>query len=240
MGILGELSPDQMLRRLDQQVAEWERADPSTPVQPALHLIAVMASASPGQDSLYRVRMPASVIEQVLDWASRRNAIVFLDIQPARSNVRDELPHLLPWLRRPNVHLALDPEWAMRPDQIPGKVIGSLDAADINFAIQTLARVVESKALPPKVLVVHRFTQRMVTNIDEISLDPRVQFVLNMDGWGPPAKKINTYRAFVASAPVPFTGFKVFYRNDRRGGSRLLTPAELLQLDPAPIYIQYQ
>lgn len=240
MGILGELPPDRMLSRLDQEVAAWQRADPATPVQPALHLIAVMAAGSPGPDSLYRVRMPASVIRQVLDWAARRDALVFLDIQPGRSDVRSEVRHLLPWLQRPEVHLALDPEWAMDPDEVPGKVIGSMSAAQINAAIDLLADLVETHGLPPKVLVVHRFTQGMVRNADRIEDDPRVQVVLNMDGWGPPATKINAYRAFVAPAPVPFTGFKLFYRNDRRGGSRLMTPEELLRLDPVPIYIQYQ
>jgi hypothetical protein len=240
MGILGELPPDRMLERLDQEVAAWERADPETPVQPALHLIAVMAAGSPGDDAMYRVRMPASVIRQVIGWAERRDAIVFLDIQPGRSSVRAELTHLLPWLRRPDVHLALDPEWAMRADQVPGKVVGSMDARDINYAIRTLASLVEEHDLPPKVLVVHRFTAAMVTNVAAIAEDPRVQVVLNMDGWGPPATKLNSYRRFVASAPVAFTGFKIFYRNDRRGGSRLLTPGELLELDPVPIYIQYQ
>lgn len=240
MGILGELPPDRMLRRLDQEVSAWERADPGTPVQPALHLIAVMASAAPGADDLYRVRMPARVIEQVLGWARQRQAIVFLDIQPGRSSIREELQHLLPYLGRPDVHLALDPEWAMDPDEVPGRVIGSLDAADVNHATQTLADLVARHGLPPKVLVVHRFTQGMLTNVQDLDIDPRVQLVLNMDGWGPPAQKIAAYRAFVAPARVPFTGFKIFFRNDRRNGSRLLTPAELLRLEPVPYYIQYQ
>ena len=240
MGILGELPPDRMLARLDREVDAWRRADPGTPVQPALHLIAVMASASPGESGTYRVRMPARVIEQVLGWAERRDAIVFLDIQPGLSTVRQELPHLLPYLRRPNVHLALDPEWSMRSGQVPGKVIGSMDASQIQYAIDTLARLVDGLGLPPKVLVVHRFTQGMVTNLSRLRLNPRVQLVLNMDGWGPPSTKIRSYRDFVARAPVPFKGFKLFYRNDRRGGSRMMTPEEVLRLDPAPIYIQYQ
>jgi hypothetical protein len=240
MGILGEIPPNRMLERLDQEVEAWERADPATPVQPALHLIAVVAAGTPGEGGRYRTRMPAPVIDEVLEWASRRDAILFLDIQPGRSSVRAELPHLLPWLRRPDVHLALDPEWAMNATQVPGKVIGSLDAADINHAIRTLASLVEEHGLPPKILVVHRFTAGMVRNIQNLVEDPRVQVVLNMDGWGPPATKIASYRNFVARAPVDFTGFKLFYKNDRRNGSRMLTPAELLQLQPAPIYIQYQ
>jgi hypothetical protein len=59
MGILGELPPDEMLERLDEEVAAWSRADPHTPVRPALHLITVMAAGDPGPDSLFRIRQPA-------------------------------------------------------------------------------------------------------------------------------------------------------------------------------------
>jgi hypothetical protein len=240
MGILGELPPDQMLRRLSSEVAKWESADPSTPVQPALHLIAVVAAGDSGADGKYRIRQPRRVIDRVLGWAEEADAIVFLDIQPGRSTVQAELPRLLPYLERPDVHLALDPEWAMGPTGLPGKTIGSLDVSAINYAIRELAKLVEAHDLPPKVLVVHRFTQAMVRNLEGLEDDPRVQVVLNMDGWGPPATKVNTYRSFVAPAPVEFRGFKLFYRNDTLGDSRMMTPAEVLRLSPAPIYIQYQ
>lgn len=241
MGILGELPPDRMLARLDREVKAWEKADPATPVQPALQVIAVMAAGHAGDDGKYRVRMPDVVIRQVIGWAERRDAIVILDIQPGRSTVQDELKPLLPWLRSPDIHLALDPEWSMDDDEIPGKVVGSLDAKDINHAVRTLADLVEKNGLPPKVLVVHRFTQGMVTNVDDIETgDPRVQVVLDMDGWGPPATKLNSYRAWVAPTKIPYMGFKLFYRNDTKGGSRMMTPAELLKLARVPMYIQYQ
>lgn len=240
MGILGQLPPDQMLARLEREVAAWEQADPGTPVQPALHMIAVVAAGDAGADGKFRIRQPKRAIDRVLSWAERSDAIVFLDIQPGRSTVQAELPHLLPYLRRPHVHLALDPEWAMGSDGIPGRRIGSLDVSAINHAIDTLARLVEEHGLPPKVLVVHRFTQSMVRNLAALDSDPRVQVVLNMDGWGPPSTKIAAYRNFVAPAPVQFKGFKLFYRNDTRGSSQMMTPAQILQLSPAPIYIQYQ
>jgi hypothetical protein len=240
MGILGEVPPNEMLSRLDAELAAWRRADPGTPVKPALHMIAVMAAGDPGPDSLYRIRMPDRRIEDVMEWADRRDALVFLDIQPGRSTVRRELPHLLEWLRRPDVHLALDPEWSMGPGHVPGRRIGSMSADDINYAIDQLAALVEEHDLPPKVLVVHRFTSNMVRNAGAIRTDPRVQVVMNMDGWGPPSQKRHAYREIVAPEASQFTGFKLFFKNDLKGGSRLMTPEEILQLDPAPIYIQYQ
>lgn len=240
MGILGELPPADMLARLDREVRAWEAEDPGTPVVPALHMIAVMAAGDSGADGRYRVRMPASVIEDVIALADRHGALVFLDIQPGRSTVQAELPRLLPYLRRPNVHLALDPEWAMPPGSRPGERIGSMDAATINHAIDALATLVDEHDLPPKVLVVHRFTRGMVRNAAGIKNDLRVQVVLHMDGWGAPSLKRATYRNFVAPVEHVYKGFKLFYRNDRRNGSRLMTPEEVLQLSPPPIYIQYQ
>ena len=240
MGILGELPPDEMLARLDREVEAWREADPATPVRPALHMIAVMATQSAGPDGKHRLRLPAKAIEDVLSWASRCGAIVFLDIQPGHSTVEAELKHLLPYLERPDVHLALDPEWRMHGETVPGTRIGTMRAAEVNHAIDALARLVEEHDLPPKVLVVHRFTQAMLPDAHAIRENPRVQVVLNMDGWGPPSTKVDSYRSWVAKAPVAFKGFKLFYKNDRRNGSRMMTPAEVLALSPSPIYIQYQ
>src|SRR5687767_1688017 len=195
MGILGELPPDEMLRKLDREVKAWERADSTTPVVPALHLIAVVAQGSAGRDGLYRARMADSLIERVYGWAQRQKAIMFLDIQVAKSTLQAELPRLTTFLSRPDVHLGLDPEFSMKRGGAPGKRIGTYDAADINYAIDFLADLVQKHNLPPKVLVIHRFTRPMVTNASKIKLDPRVQVVMHMDGWGPPWMKIDSYRS---------------------------------------------
>jgi len=240
MGILGEIPPDQMLARLDKEVADWQRADPSTPVQPALHLVAVVAQGSPGRDGKYRLRMTDSLIETVATWAARRNALVFLDLQVSLSTVQEELPRILPFLRRPNFHLGLDPEFSMKGGEKPGKKIGYMTAADINYAIGVLSDLVKEHNLPPKVLVLHRFTRPMIKGYKNIKLDPRVQVVIHMDGWGQPWLKYDSYRDYVADEPVQFTGFKIFYKNDTKKGDPIITPPELLHLHPKPVYIQYQ
>ncbi len=240
MGILGELPPDEMLSLLDRETARWRAADPATPVKPALHLIAVMAAGDPGPDSLYRIRMPERHIDRVMEWADRRDALIFLDIQPALSTVEAELPRLRKWLLRPDVHLALDPEWNMPDGAVPGTRIGTMNAREVNQAIEFLAELVSEHDLPPKVLVIHRFTSAMLRNSADIRLDPRVQVVINMDGWGPPAMKIQAYNDIVAPEADQYTGFKLFYKNDLKNDSRLLTPEEILRLRPRPMYIQYQ
>ncbi len=241
MGILGELPPNEMLTKLDQEVANWNAADTATEAIPALHYIAVTAQGSAGRDGKYRARMPFSQIDSVLRIAEKRDALVFLDIQVGFSTLEAELPRLDTFLRMPHVHLGIDPEFSMKDDLPPGKRIGHFSAADINFATAHLAELVRVHSLPPKVLVVHRFTQGMVKNYDQVMLRPEVQVVIDMDGWGAPALKKNTYHTYVFREPIQFTGFKFFYKNDLiPTPHRMMTLEEVLKLTPQPIYIQYQ
>jgi hypothetical protein len=236
MGILGQLPPNEMLPKLERTAREWAEAEPGRKVVPALHLIATVAQGKPGSGGKYRLRHSDQLIEQVLGWAKERGWLVFLDVQTGHSTVADELPHLVKYLELPYVHLALDPEFAMKLGGVPGQRIGTLDATDINLAVQLLADIVEKKKVPPKVLVVHRFTQRMLTNHDQIKLDPRVQVVVDMDGFGAPWLKEDAYKFFIAPEPVQFTGFKLFYKNDKP----MMSPERVLELWPSPVYIQYQ
>lgn len=236
MGILGEISPDSMMARLDREVAAWQRADSATPTIGALELIATVAQGSAGRDSLYRLRMPDTLIARVASWAARRGYLLILDVQVGRSSVRSEIARLVPYLARPSVHLALDPEFAMPRGKVPGHVIGTLDASEVNFAVDTLAGLVRAYDLPPKMLIVHRFTRPMLTHQERIRLDPRVQVVIDMDGFGPPSLKRSSYDRYVMSFPVQFTGFKLFYKNDRP----ILTPQQVLRLMPIPVFVMYQ
>ncbi|RSK42749.1 hypothetical protein [Hymenobacter perfusus] len=239
MGILGQYPKDEMLRRLRLETAAWQRAD-SLPVLPALHMTAIIAQRDSGADGKYRLPLPDSTIRRVIAWGQEHNALVFLDVQVGLSDLQHELPPLAKYLRLPFVHLGIDPEFSMKSGRRPGTEVGEFDAADINYAREFLARLVSENRLPPKVLVVHRFRQDMVTNYQNIQLDPRVQIVMHMDGWGTPGIKRSSYRKFIKKEPVEYTGFKLFYRQDQRPGSRLMTPREVVSLTPEPLYIQYQ
>jgi hypothetical protein len=242
MGALGEYPEDQMLSMLQNEVKKWTKADTIFPAIPALHYIAVTAQGDGGKDGKYRNRMPFAQIDKVLNMAKKINAIVFIDVQVALSTLQVELPLLEKYLSMPNVHLGIDPEFSMKTGAKPGTVIGSFDAADINYAADYLASLVKKNNLPPKMLVIHRFTRLMVQNYKNIKTRPEVQFVMDMDGWGEKARKINTYRLFVQSEPVQFTGFKIFYHNDtkRVNKPREMQPEDVLGIRPKPIYIQYQ
>jgi hypothetical protein len=241
MGVLGEYPKDEMFSRLNAEVKKWNEADPGTPALPALHYIAVTAQLAPGEDGKYRLRMPGSEIDKVLKMAEEISALVFLDIQVGFSTLQSELPLFEKYFKLPNVHLGIDAEFSMKGSIRPGKAVGTFDAEDINYAINYLSKIVKDNNLTPKILVVHRYTQKMITNYQNIKPTPEVQVVMHMDGWGGKAKKINTYKQFVYTEPVQFTGFKIFYKNDVLDeGTTLMTPNDLLKLSPQPIYIQYQ
>jgi hypothetical protein len=241
MGILGELPEQQMLDRLMGEVKKWQKADPDIKTIPALHYIAVTAQQSPGAAKKYRLRMPFTQIDKVMKMAEKIDALVFLDIQVGLSTVQQEVPEFEKYLKLPNVHFGIDPEFSMKSGHAPGKVVGTYDAADINYVSDYLAKLVRENNLPPKILVVHRFTKNGVTNYQKIKLRPEVQIVMDMDGWGHHARKINTYRNFIYPEPVQYTGFKLFYKNDlREANSHIMSPEEVLKLAPQPLYIQYQ
>ncbi|MCO6498408.1 MAG: hypothetical protein J5I50_12190 [Chitinophagaceae bacterium] len=241
MGILGEIPKKDMLAKLKREVEQWQKADSSIPVIPALHYIAVTAQQAPGPSGKYRLRMPFHQIDTILNWSKEINALTFVDIQVGHSTVQEEVPALDKYLQMPTVHLGIDPEFSMKGGHQPGKKIGTFDAVDINWVIDHLAKLVKENNLPPKILILHRFTQGMMTNYQNIKKLPEVQVVVDMDGWGPKFLKRSTWLRYVYKEPVQFTGFKIFYKNDTKtGADQLYTPEELLKFTPQPNYIQYQ
>ncbi len=240
MGILGEIPKDSMFKGLLAEVARWQAADSTVKTIPSLHYVAVTAQGAPGKDGKHRMRMPNHQIDTIMDWAKQINALVFVDIQVGHSTVKDEVPALEGYLSKPNVHLGIDPEFSMKNGERPGSKIGTFTATDINDAIDFLANVVKKNNLAPKLLVVHRFTQGMITNYENIKSVPEVQVIIDMDGFGDKILKRSTYLRYVYKEPVQFTGFKLFYKNDSKNTTGLYTPEELLKFTPKPIYIQYQ
>ena len=241
MGILGEIPRDSMIAKLMGEVASWQAADSTVKTIPALHYVAVTAQGAPGKDGKYRLRMPFKQIDTLLDWAKPINGLVFVDIQVGHSTVKAEVPEFAEYLKKTNVHLGIDPEFSMKNGERPGSKIGTFTAEDINDAIDFLADIVRKNNLPPKILIVHRFTQGMVTGYERIKKLPEVQVVMDMDGFGDKILKRSTYLRYIYKEPVMFTGFKLFYKNDTKPNTTgMYTPAELVKFIPKPIYIQYQ
>lgn len=240
MGALGEFPRDEMLRRLDREVQRWTQADPQHPAIPCLHMVTVVAQGAPGPSGKYRAQLRDTQTDSIYRMIKERNGIFFIDVQVGTDDIRNFVPRFENFLKRPDVHFAVDPEFYMRGGVVPGRKIGTMTAADINYVTGEMARIVRENNLPPKVLVIHRFTRNMVTGTRDIILRPEVQIVMDMDGWGAPWLKRDSYRDYVVREPVQFTGFKLFYHNDTKKGDPLMSPADLLRLHPVPLYIQYQ
>ena len=236
MGILGRLPQAAMLADLAARAAKWQKADPARMHTCALELVAITVQASPGPSGLYRARMAAGLIDKVLGWARGAGCIMILDMQVGWSSVAAELPYLEPWLAQPDVHLGLDPEWDMPPGVKPGTRIGAMDATDVNFAVEHLTKLVDDGKLPPKLLVVHRFRNFMVTNPAAIKTPPEIRLLVNMDGFGSPARKLDSYGVALRDMPTSLTGFKLFTLIDKP----MLEPPDVLKLNPVPVFINYQ
>lgn len=236
MGILGEYPPDVMMAKLKEQTAAYTAADPTRPALCTIELIASVAQGTPGKDGLYLLRTPTDVIEQYSQLAERNGCLLMLDIQMGYDTVVNEVNALLPFLQRPHVQLAIDPEFRMKPGQIPGEEFGTLSAAEIADAGKILAGVVTRFNIPDKVLVVHQFRASMLPDKALIQPMDHIELVVVMDGWGAPPAKIGNYGAFVRDQLIQYGGIKIFYRQD----DPLLTPEEVIKLDPSPVVIIYQ
>ena len=133
------------------------------------------------------------MIRRYLRVARRHHDLLLIDIQPGRSTFMDEARALEPFLKEPDVGLALDPEWNMGRNGVPGQVIGSVGAGEINQVSSYLAGIVKDNELPQKLLVVHQFTPDMVRDKGKLPR-PELDMVLNSDGFGGFADKRAKYR----------------------------------------------
>jgi len=235
LGILGIGTPTAAGVRLQRQARRY--AGPGRrPVLPAMELIAVIVSAGPGRDGKFRSRQSRAVILRYLAAARTARALLILDVQPGRSDFLTEARALAEFLVEPDVGLALDPEWRMAPGQIPGRVIGSVDAAELNRVTEWLSRVVTSRNLPDKLVVVHQFTDGMIRRRGGLRSRPGIDLVLNADGFGTASAKINTYRRVTRDRRGHHAGFKLFFVED----AGLMSPAEVLRLRPPPGLVIYE
>lgn len=234
LGTLGIGTPSQASARLLEQAQAYRG---ERPVLPVFELLASIAAADPGEDGLYRLRQPHSTIREYLAEARRQRGLLLLDVQPGRADFRDEIDRLRRYLREPDVGLALDPEWHVGSTEIPGQVIGSVDAATVNEISADLSRLSRRLDLPEKLFVIHQFTAEMIADRDQLRDRPGIATVLNADGFGDQPNKVSKYRRLRPGPGSPLdSGFKLFYREDLN----LMSPEQVLDLRPTPDLIVYE
>jgi hypothetical protein len=236
LGILGQGSPAEVIGWLRAQADAYAALDPERPVQPALHLIYALAQAAPGADGLYLGRLSDAIVEEYIALARENGLMLFLDIQMGRSTIAYEVGNVARFLAEPNVHLALDPEFAWGPGVTPVEDIGHLTATQVNEAQAMLQDIAHEYGLPGKILIVHQFRYSMLP--DKAAIEPYegVELVIDMDGFGSPAAKLATYDAVITRDAVQYPGAKLFYEHD----VPLMSPADVLALQPRPVVVIYQ
>ncbi|HLI07691.1 MAG TPA: hypothetical protein VKV40_14055 [Ktedonobacteraceae bacterium] len=236
MGPIGRYDDADLIAHLQAQAQVYANLDPSHPVVTALDYVSPIAQPVPMADGSYTYRMPDSSIQHYLTLANENHALFFFDMQVGHSTVEKEVTHVLPYLEQPGVDLSLDPEFDMAPGDIPSVEFGRMYASDINWAIDTLSNLVTTYHLPPKILIIHQFLESMLPDWQKIKLQPGVEVVTCVDGFGPPASKIGDYEVFDQQQLIQYPGMKLFYNLDKP----LMTPQQVLALNPAPLMVMYQ
>jgi hypothetical protein len=208
---------------------------------PVFELIAVVVQGWAGNDGKYRRRVDDSVVDAYLRAARESKALLLLNIQPGQSDFLTEVKTFEKYLREPDVGVALDPEWAMKPKQRPGQFFGQTTGATISDVASYLSTLVKEENLPEKALVFHQVNREVVKDESAVSVPPGVVVIKSIDGLGPVNAKIVTYdylMKILAQGVHP--GFKLFFDEDTRNGGRLMAPSEVLALSPRPEYVMYE
>ena len=237
MGDLGKYSPDEAAIEVARLAAEYDALNGERGAIGALHLIVSVAQPVPKADGSYLNRLDPGVIATYVEAARAHGVLLILDTQCGMADPVAEAQRLEAFLDEPFVHLALDPEFAMRASGgVPGKVIGSIDSSEVNAVQRYLAELVRERSLPPKILVVHQFRADMLTHSEPWQDTPEVLRTINVDGWGDIATKLATYGEYALSSYAEHPAIKLFEGWD----VPLMTPEQVLALPRQPDLVVYQ
>jgi len=236
MGILGRYTKEELNSKLNDLAAEYQTAGGKN-VYKAFYII--FGTVWPGGDIGI---IQESLLKEYIDFALENNILVFLDHQIGRFTPADSIKRMLPWLKYPNVHLALDPEWRTTKPMLE---IGAVTAEEINQVQQIMENYMIENQIPgERLLVIHQFNYRMISNREKVSSGfSRVQLVHCADGFGNPQIKKASYAYNAQAVNMPVKGFKLFYNFGIPGAgydSPLLTPKEVYDLNPRPYIVMYQ
>lgn len=232
LGILGELPREQMHQQLLTTIAQYEPLS-DRPILPTYHLVTTVANPHP---PFYYHRVDLELIERWVEEAAGLETAVILDIQPGRGNIMAEFERLEQLLYEPHVHFAIDPEFVMNSWQVPLVNVGQLHAAEIN-AIQARMNAIGEEIGLNRVLILHQFSPTMLPDKSLIENYPFVEILIDGDGVGSPGAKIRNYTTYATEPAFEYGGFKLFPTD---GDYPVLTPSEVMNLEPQPVLIIYQ
>lgn len=243
MGILGEYTPEELLPLLENQRAEYEAVRPDNRSWvTGFELIGSVAQPWPGADNMYVADTDGKWLDQYTIFTHQNDMQLFIDVQMGRKAPHEDYEGLERWMRYKHVHLAIDPEFHLPENGVPGEDLGQIDASDVTRAQNWLVGLSEKYGLPRKMLIIHQFHTYSVANKELIEPVSGVDLIMNEDGHGTPEMKLETYRVIIKDFPIQYNGFKIFYKGDVEwwDNSRLMTPDDVYAMDPIPDLVNYQ
>jgi hypothetical protein len=185
-------------------------------VTQAFHLIYGTATVAHGVNDSHLGYLSDELVTKYIERGLQSDVAVILDVQIANRTPLQAITPAFDFLKYDNVHLALDPEFAMvkAGQTVPGNPIGSITAAQVNQVQYAIRDYMQKNNLTgTRILVVHQFMPHMIQDKPLIERVPGVEVCIVADGFGGPWPKISKYNGFMSES-TPFTGFKLFYRWD--------------------------
>lgn len=237
LGVMGEQSPAEAAQRVTELAQEYQQLT-QYPVVPAFEIIATVASADAGPDGDYSNESDPAELVPYVDAITQAGGYAVLDLQPGRARLLDQAKMYEELLSRPNVGLALDPEWKIGPDEVPMTNIGHVEAEEVNEVADWLAELTRAKKLPQKAFILHQFQLQMIRDRETLNLNhPELAFILHADGHGPAGDKMETWNVMRQGLdPRFFMAWKNFIDEDRP----MFTPAQTFDVAPRPWFVSYQ
>lgn len=238
MGIVGRHPIPDLISLLKETTEKYGSVEEDKGAIPAIYL--VYGTVQPGGDIL---KMDHDLVMSYIEAAYESGVLVYLDHQIGRHTPTFAINEIVSFLRYPNVHLALDPEW--RTDR-PMQEVGHLTGTEINGIQETMRDYITTNDIPgTRQFVFHQFIEKMIHNSSDISSDyDPVLLVHNTSGWGSPEGKKATHNRNAETTNIPYKGFKLWYHYSDDPGvhydNPLMTPEEVLGLDPQPGLVIYQ
>lgn len=237
MGIIGQYSLENIEPVMDKFIKMYDEANKERGIIPAFYLI--YGTCWPGGEIGI---LSNSVTRKYIEFAAERGWYVYLDHQIGKYTVEQAMNKILPFLKYPNVHLALDPEWHTTK---PMEVIGSVTADEINKAQEMMDKYIkENNISGRRMLVIHQFNAIMIKNRQNVKTAfDRVQLIHCADGFGAPNLKKESYAFNAFAKNIPLKSFKLFLKPTVQGAGYdwpLMKPEEVFALNPRPYLIMYQ
>lgn len=238
LGVMGERPPQESVDYVRGIAEQYQAIDGDEPVIPTFEIIATVASEFPGEDGDYSNEATLEELTPWVDAITDAGGYAVLDLQPGRGNFLDQAKRYEELLKRPNVGLALDPEWHMGPDELPAQRVGSVEAHEVDEVSEWLAQLVRDNNLPQKAFVVHQFQVQMLRDREQINTDhAELSYVLHADGHGVPEQKFDTWNVLRQGLdPVWNMAWKNFFDEDQP----MFNPEQTFAVDPRPWFISYQ